>query len=1169
MNAFRPAAAAVLFCLSLVPGRTAAAQENGTVVFQIGKFDGSSLEFARARPEEPVDFTVGKSDPARDWFPTQRALLSGAASQSAAAPTPWAIHFNLTRSSQGSYFLRIATLIETPSVPALRVEINGHTAVLYLHPRLDYRAGDQAALFYPAYSSADATLAIPSNMLRAGANTVTLQAVEEASEAVPEAGLTYDAIALERLSAPAAAPKPSALILPTIFYHREGSGLAEQVSVFLRSTLPFQAGADLELTVGGKSFHQALPRSQELGEEQVDFLVPEFTGSRVAELRWLQGRRRQHASATISPQKKWTVRLVPHIHVDVGYSDYPAKVASIQARDIDEALDMIDSNPDFRYSLDGEWDLQQFNKTRTPAEQQRALHAMQQHQLYVPAQYANVLTGFPTAETLIRSLYPSADFSREHGVPFNYANITDVPSYSWSYASVLAAAGIRYLAAASNNDRAPVLMEGRLNGNSPIWWQGPDGTKVLLWYSRGYGQMQALFGLPSVLAAGHDSLPLFLQVYERPEYKAGEAILYGTQVENTDLFPQQAQLVQKWNSTYAYPKLEYSGFYDALSSIEKQMGDSIPTMHGDGGPYWEDGIGSDAFYAAMERWNEGRAPTAEKLSTLSSVVDPRFRPDKESLDKLWEDMVLMDEHTWSSSDSISDPASAESTGQLANKDSYAVHAHALADWITKNSMASIVSSIPVGAGHVVVFNSLNWKRSGLVSMDLGKNNELIDETSGQPVAYESRSEGPDFVHILFTAEQVPAVGYKVYEIRHANRPAPAPGPVQQTTLENKYYRLTLDPATGAVRSIYDKQLQRELVDQQSPYRFGQYLYVTGGDHGPNTVLQYGGASPRAELTVHPATAGALLSVAHQPWGMEVRLRSSDVNTPSVTTEIRLFDQEKKIEFVEDVDKEEVESKEAVYFAFPFSMAHPEFRYEIQNGVVDPAKDMYPGAGHEWFSVQHWVALQQDGFSVGLLPLDAPLATFGDINRGLWPRAFGERPGAVFSYAMNNYWHTNYRAGQGGHFTFHYILTSAASTNASALSRLGWEEITPLESDTVTTQDRAIAPAAAPQPSGPQSACTLDPREGSFLQADSPDVLLDTWKAAEDGNGTILRFLNLSGSEQQLRVSVPLFHIRQAWRTDAVERDTDKLDSSGGLKLTLHPHEIASVRIAGDTVCAAR
>ena len=52
------------------------------------------------------------------------------------------------------------------------------------------------------------------------------------------------------------------------------------------------------------------------------------------------------------------------------------------------------------------------------------------------------------------------------------------------------------------------------------------------------------------------------------------------------------------------------------------------------------------------------------------------------------------------------------------------------------------------------------------------------------------------------------------------------------------------------------------------------------------------------------------------------MESEDLNTPSIKTEIRLFDGEKKIELVEDVDKKEVYSKEAVYFAFPFSMSRP-------------------------------------------------------------------------------------------------------------------------------------------------------------------------------------------------------------------------------------------------------
>ncbi len=189
----------------------------------------------------------------------------------------------------------------------------------------------------------------------------------------------------------------------------------------------------------------------------------------------------------------------------------------------------------------------------------------------IPAQYANLLTGIPTAETLIRSLYPSANFSRKYGTPFDYANITDVPSYSWSYASILASAGIPYLAAGSDNYRGPVLLQGRLNESSPMWWVGPDGKKVLLWYSRHYHQMRTLFGLPPVVSAGHDTLPLFLQMYETPKYHANATIIYGTQVENTDLFPQQAELVGKWNGALCVPASAILGLSRGDSEYRKAI----------------------------------------------------------------------------------------------------------------------------------------------------------------------------------------------------------------------------------------------------------------------------------------------------------------------------------------------------------------------------------------------------------------------------------------------------------------------------------------------------------------------------------------------------------------------------------------------------------------------
>lgn len=1151
-------------------GLLAAAQDTDSdVVFRLGKFDRSSNEFAGAlefaplissatsMPDHQAHIMASRNTPTTEWYASQPVQLAGEAeanNKSNASPSR-TIEFNIEGPPAKSYRLHVALLVESPGVPSLRVTVNDKHGMFYLHPVLDTEIGDQND---PAdYSHADVFFSLPGSFVHKGSNTMSFQAVEEAP--LPAVTLNYDAIELDRDQKAEDSQASSAEIDSTIFYRSHQGQLEELIQVFIQHSKQLDRHDTVDLELAGKHYRQQSQTLQDFGEERLEFWVPEFSPASKAKLTWSIGGRRQSKVQSIDPQKKWTVFVVPHIHLDVGFSDYQAKVAAIQSRVIDEAMALADQHPGFTFSVDGEWSLDQFLRTRSPADRQRAVTAIRNRQLFIPAQYACLLTGFPTAETLIRSFYPSANFDRLHNLPFDYANITDVPSYSWSYASILASAGIKDFVAGINgrNDRAPVLMWGHLNESSPMWWQGPDGQKVLFWYSRGYQQTRFLFGMPTAVAAGEQTLPIFLQQYEHPNYLAHAAMLYGTQPENTNLLPQQAELVPQWNALYAYPRLKYSGFRDALESIAHEFGDKLPTVRGDGGPFWEDGMATDAYFAAMERENESRAPSAEKLQTLMSLVNPRLAPDKQDLDRMWTNMVLMDEHTLDSGDGVREPTSSEASEQLAVKHLYAIDGHAMSDWLMREAMANIGDSIAVGGHALIVFNTLNWARSGTVSLDLTKGDEIVDSSTGQPVPYEVIGNGIAIRQVRFVAEGVPAMGYKTFLLRHETAALPVPAEeVDTTTLESPYYRVKLDTQTGAIKSIYDKELKRELVNEQSPYSFGQYLYVSGGDEGQNKLSHYLSVYPTPQLTVHPAHAGQLLSVTKTPDGCLARMRSTDTNTPSIDTEVRLFNNEKKIELIENVTKDKVYTKEGVYFAFPFAMSHPQFQYEIQNGVVDPAKDMYPGAGEEWFSVQHWVSAQQDGLSGTVMPLDASLVTLGDINRGAWPRTFGDRPGTIFSYVMNNYWHTNVPGAQGGHFRFRYIITSAAATDHIQLSRMGWEEMTPLEKDVVTTQDK-LEPHPEP----------LDRTHGSFINVPDKDLLLETWKTAEDGNGTILRFLDLGGTARTVKVDIPMLRISQVWQTDAVERNKEQrtLDGTSGFLLPIQPLGIMTVRVVGESV----
>src|SRR4029077_7033042 len=103
-----------------------------------------------------------------------------------------------------------------------------------------------------------------------------------------------------------------------------------------------------------------------------------------------------------------------------------------------------------------------------------------------------------------------------------------------------------------------------------------------------------------------------------------------------------------------------------------------------------------------------------------------------------------------------------------------------------------------------------------------------------------------------------------------------------------------------------KELGRELLDTKSPYKFGSYLYVSGGDDYPNNSLyRFGAGLNPPNLTVHPADSGRLVSAKQTALGTVALLRAQAVNTPMVEMEILLPNNEKQILLGYHLKKERV------------------------------------------------------------------------------------------------------------------------------------------------------------------------------------------------------------------------------------------------------------------------
>src|SRR5262249_3307487 len=111
---------------------------------------------------------------------------------------------------------------------------------------------------------------------------------------------------------------------------------------------------------------------------------------------------------------------------------------------------------------------------------------------------------------------------------------------------------------------------------------------------------------------------------------------------------------------------------------------------------------------------------------------------------------------------------------------------------------------------VVVYNPLNVDREDVVEA-------TIDFPNGLPVRVRvigpDGSEVPSQVsngRVLFSAK-VPSVGFAVYDVQPAGSLGPvADLKVTESSLENARYRVTIDKH-GDVSSIFDKQLNRELL----------------------------------------------------------------------------------------------------------------------------------------------------------------------------------------------------------------------------------------------------------------------------------------------------------------------------------------------------------------------
>ena len=253
-------------------------------------------------------------------------------------------------------------------------------------------------------------------------------------------------------------------------------------------------------------------------------------------------------------------------------------------------------------------------------------------------------------------------------------------------------------------------------------------------------------------------------------------------------------------------------------------------------------------------------------------------------------------------------------------------------------------------------------------------------------------------------------------------------------------------------------------------------------------------------------------------------------------------------------KEERLSKEAVYVAFPLALPGARVLSDAQLGWVDWMRDSLPGACKEWLPLQTGILLDGEAADVFIASPDVPLFCVGDIVRGTWPKEKDLTGGRIFSYVLNNYWHTNYRASQGGEISFRYRLTSDRVIAQDRAYRLGWEARRPLYGHRISFQDFR-------RPSVPYT----DVAGGTLARIEPETVALTTMKKARWADGFVLRLQEIAGQAETVRIEFPGTRIVGAWECDLLERDGAALEvgPDGGLAVHVPGHTLKTIRVVVD------
>jgi len=445
-----------------------------------------------------------------------------------------------------------------------------------------------------------------------------------------------------------------------------------------------------------------------------------------------------------------------------------------------------------------------------------------------------------------------------------------------------------------------------------------------------------------------------------------------------------------------------------------------------------------------------------------------------------------------------------------------VNDEALEDFATCLKEAAEVSSTAMGqlggdgSDAVLLANSLSWDRTGEMVIDGVPAGQAPAGCTSQ--AYEDLDGA---THLAIDGLTVPALGTSVVPLAAATESG-SPFMVDGDTIQTPHATLHCD-AYGRIVSLYDKATGRELVAPG-----GALNTLLLGEDLPATYDNWDVDADQEQKLEPQLNLVSREVVANGPLQLRVRSEYRIGAGSTMRQDMVLHAGSPRIDFETRVDWDERHMLLKV--AFPLAVYTDQARHEIQFGhVLRPTHRNLPTDRARFEVCAHkWSDLSEAGFGVALL---------NDCKYGLSVH------GSEFRLSLlKSGTHPDER-GDAGRHTFTYALLPHACGFDPMVIQAAYELNIPI----------AAAPAKAEAKA-----------HASLLQVAADNVIVESVKRAEDGEGLVVRLYEAGAARSRVGVTLdPRFS--QGWTTNLLEEQREPVTVVNGvIELTFRPFEVKTL-----------